>query len=98
MTDPIDDAIQEQRDEILGSDDALTDTETDLVLTTREDMEDESDGPEPSCMNCAHRDVCAVLNRVGAVLGEALNAESPEDLPIDPVDLAVICDKYDPEE
>lgn len=88
MTDPIDDAIQAKRDEILEGG-ALE--EDGLILTTA-DAEDE----EPrSCATCAHRDVCGILNRAAPMLQDVSNSEEP---PIDVLDLAEICANYNPEE
>lgn len=62
---------------------------------TREFSDDELEfvDPDASCLDCAHFGVCGVVNRFVAVLDEATNDEPP----MEPDDLAKICDAYTPE-
>jgi hypothetical protein len=53
-----------------------------------------------TCEGCTHRDVCVILNSFVPMLrDENWDAGTPEDgSPIDPMDMAKICDSYHPDE
>lgn len=63
------------------------------------DLEDDFElvDPDASCHKCAHYDVCAILNRFAAVAIEGTNVQDPADAPVQPDELAKICDSYAPD-
>lgn len=50
-----------------------------------------------SCDKCAKQDVCAVFGNVAPQIAEELPRRTGGDPAFDPVDLAIICEMYDPE-
>lgn len=57
-------------------------------------------GGDVDCRNCVHKRVCSLFGGIAPMLQDYAADESVqgEEPPIDPTDLAVICDEFEPVE
>lgn len=51
-----------------------------------------------SCENCAHKPVCAIFEGFAPMMADYAEGGDPADAPVDPTELAVICDEYVPQD